>query len=146
MIIRKMRKGKELLISRYTGATKLRCPICKIAWLIEDPEDANWEHGECEHLKFMWNSGAHCMPPYYYGNWDTESFDIQLLAIYNKLSDFEDDPEDELPGFYDSEDVKNILSQVEASEIDEVWEYHFIEEYCMGGGGEASMFWGIKRK
>ena len=69
----------------------------------------------------------------------------KLLQAYNSLDNQEEALNDELPGFFDPEYVETIFSMVESKDIDEVWVYKFIEEYCMGGGGDAAMFWGIKR-
>lgn len=57
MQIRKVRRGKEKLVR--TSGFAIRCPVCKTLWLEEIDWGEDYNHGECEHLRFIWNTSIH---------------------------------------------------------------------------------------
>jgi hypothetical protein len=144
MKIHRMRRRKEVLETQ--DGFIVRCPICQSPWIKESEGD--YEHGTCKHLKFVWWSGAHSNPPSIIGRWASERFLSDCLAELNRIVREEgtDEAYTEIPGISDNAIVANILKRISATGFSEVWEYRFIEEYCMGGGGEASGFFGVKRE
>ena len=146
MKIKKMRKGREW--KPTADGMVLSCPICKSAWLTET--EGYYDHGSCDHLRFIWWAGADSGDPDLHGHWERDRFVDQCLKELNRLlleDDEDDEPEcyNDLPGVYDSDLMRTILQCVDVPDVDEAWEYRFLQEFCSGGGADASGFFGVKR-
>jgi len=141
--IQTMRKGKEW--KPTDDGMVLSCPICLALWLSDSEGD--FEHGTCDHLRFVWWSGAHSNPPDFHSQWNTDGFVDQCLQELNRIlrENEEEGNYDELPGIGDSGLIRQVLRGIETPAVDEAWEYPFVEEYCTCGIGEASGFFGVKK-